>query len=54
MLALVEHILKFIFFVTQGIAVGLDNVERVMRISLEASNHAIASSLLRNGKLLYA
>ncbi|KAM5551150.1 hypothetical protein ABKV19_026134 [Rosa sericea] len=34
--------------IVEGIAVGLDNLQRVMRISLEASNNAIASSLIRN------
>lgn len=54
MLTLAQHIFKFIFFFPQGIAVGLDNLQRVMRISLEASNNVIASSLLRNGELFYA
>ncbi|KAL6125462.1 hypothetical protein ACLB2K_073520 [Fragaria x ananassa] len=34
--------------IVEGIAVGLDNLQRVMRISSEASNNVIASSLLRN------
>lgn len=38
---------------TQGIVVGLDNLDEVIRVIREASSNTAASAALRNGKLLF-